>query len=247
MDWFSVLSSFITIGVLVDLLAMACMIRYEFGLSFNKKGQDAPYSTKGVPAGPIFYLLGLLQLIFVNKKSLSFVFVIFICCVLFYALVIFSAVIASGCVKLIRCLRARYRKVFYGGATSEISAKKTIEQAFGYLIDGCPDKTSSDIGFVYLTPNRAFKKAIIQVLASREIIVDAGEWDAGDIVSGRFASDMAGYGFPINHWRFDKRNRILVPFKDYSQIPIFINVLFVKYYNCGDNYQIRAEVLKMQR
>jgi len=246
MDWHSIIFNFITIGVVIDLIALICIVRYEFGLSFNKKGKIYSYSTRGIPAGLIFYLLGVLQLIFINKKPLSFAFIVLLSCVLFYALVIFSAVILSRFIKIIRRIKAHQRKVFITSPANDNASKIVIEHALKYLTDGCSDNASGDVGFIYLNSNRAFKNAIIHVLSSKESRISVGEWDPGDIIYGRFAESMTKLGFPVDQWGFDKRNKIVVPFKDYNQIPLFLDVLFSKYYNCGDNCQIRAEVMKMR-
>jgi hypothetical protein len=246
MDWSAVLYSFITIGVLLDLLAVILRIRYVLGL--NKV--DSP-ANQGMPIGLIFYLLGFLQLIFINEKPLSFAFVVFLCCILFYVFLIFSGMIIDGCITFVRRLRAYSKKVFYSDSAQGIVTKNVVENAVKYVAEGisASDSNLKTIGFVDLKCLRRHWGgwAEIRILASGESVVAIVEDDPGHIRGGIVARELAKNGFPIDHWQINKRRRIVVPKKDYDQIPLFIDALFKGYYGCGDDHQIKAEVLRMSR
>jgi hypothetical protein len=258
MDWSAVLFSFITIGVLIDLFAIILRFGDHFGLT-----KPTSPAAQGMPIGPIFYLLGFAQLLLIDKKPWGFALLVLLCCTVFYVLIIFSGMFVDGCVKLVRRLRACHRKVFYSNLFEKASAKNAVELALEYMIGG--QRTSEQgvslqtnsyssggnqkiIGFIYLKCLQSHwgGYAEICMLSSGKSLINVIEDAPGQIREVWFAKNMAKCGFPMDHWQIDKRKRIVVPSKDYSQIPQFINSLFKGYYGwCGNDHRIRVEVLQM--
>jgi hypothetical protein len=121
----------------------------------------------------------------------------------------------------------------------------TINQALAYLIHSDGNEQSGS-GVVYFHSCRPFTQIIVHVPGSDKILITTGEWEPGEIALGSFATNIEKYGFTkVRQWSTDGRNRTIVPACDFSAIPTFIDTLLTKYYRCGHNYHLKAEVFKI--
>lgn len=246
MTWLDILTNVIVIGLLVDFYALFNSIKYTLRMS----------DERGAPFGIVLYVFGFLQLI--RKIDTKYACIILACCITFYAMVIFTPVLILYYIKISRRKKSVCREIFISNSNREKSPKTTIWDAIQYLLhkntenaelSRIHDRTKTlqprnVEGFIYIScTTQKYREAIIHLLKSGECLLTVYESDPGHINNGRILLDVSPI-FPfINNWEISKRKEFIVSYEEIDKIPQFIDILFMEYYNCKENYHLKAEAL----
>lgn len=229
------ISWFIYLGLLLDFLSLFCIIGQVVGYS------DRP----GLPIGPVFYFIGFFSMLTMGQTPVHFSVILLVCCLLFFILVIFSGVLTYHGIKFFRRFRATEKLTLVSNSGDKTDFVDVIEKAIAHLVNNSVGKTHE--GFVYLKSGKAKpNRAILHSMPSGQFEIQVTQSDPGYIKDGYFSKYAASLGFPIDSWKVGKFRQFVVPSEEHSRIPDFINLLFGKIYDEGDNDRIQAEIFLLQ-